>query len=48
MYEPVIKRKLTELDSALLEKKIELEAIRELMHAVSCTSSPENPKMSPM
>ncbi|MDR9827311.1 hypothetical protein RCJ22_17035 [Vibrio sp. FNV 38] len=48
MYEPLITRKLSELDSALLDKKIELEAIHELMSAINCTSASETLRTSPV
>lgn len=48
MYEPLITRKLSELDSALLDKKIELEAIHELMSAIKCTSASETLRTSPV
>lgn len=47
MYEPLITRKLSELDSALLDKKIELEAINELISAISNESSSKNLRIPP-
>lgn len=47
MYEPLIRRKLSELDSAILDKKIELEAISELMTAINCTGASETQRASP-
>ncbi|TOP54110.1 hypothetical protein, partial [Vibrio parahaemolyticus] len=48
MYEPLIRRKLSELDSAILDKKIELEAISELMNAINCTGASETQRTSPV
>ncbi|WP_413112609.1 hypothetical protein [Thaumasiovibrio sp. DFM-14] len=48
MYEPLITRKLSELDSALLDKKIELEAIHELMSAINCTGASGTLRTSPV
>ncbi|WP_318439723.1 hypothetical protein [Photobacterium leiognathi] len=48
MYEPLITRKLSELDSALLDKKIELEAIHELMSDINYTSASETLRTSPV
>lgn len=39
MYKPVIEQKLTEIDSTLIDKKIELEAIQEIISAVKLPSS---------
>ncbi|HCG8135423.1 TPA: hypothetical protein NKA48_002547 [Vibrio parahaemolyticus] len=48
MYEPLITRKLSELDSAILDKKFELEAINELMNAISETNSTNEHRVSPV
>lgn len=46
IYEPLITRKLSELDSALLDKKIELEASYELMSAINDKRSPKELSVS--
>ncbi|EIU6825710.1 hypothetical protein L5176_002212 [Vibrio parahaemolyticus] len=48
MYEPLITHKLSELDSAILDKKIELEAINELMNAISETNSTNDLREPPV
>lgn len=39
VYEPLITRKLSDLNSELRDKNIELEAIHELMSAINCLST---------
>ncbi|WP_435235286.1 hypothetical protein ACR30L_16200 [Psychromonas sp. PT13] len=39
VYEPLIKQKLSKLDSELLDKKIELEAVNELINIINGTST---------
>ncbi|MFA1570857.1 hypothetical protein A152_0017735 [Vibrio tasmaniensis 1F-187] len=46
MYESLITRKLSELDTALLDKKIELEVIHELMSDIGETSPPNDLRVS--